>query len=153
MRVSITGPESSGKSVLSKQLAEHFNAGWVPEYARNYLENQGGDTTLSDLVTICRGQLESERELQSKHADIICDTDFLVYGVIKKKSLPSPDESDLFTRLVQNIFTTTNNLLLRLRTKWKRDIPHSIRSILLRLERTNNDLPLCLSLFTLYLSS
>lgn len=81
MRISITGPESSGKSVLSEQLANHFNAGWVPEFARNYLENQGGDTKLSDLISICQGQLESERELESKHADIICDTDFLVLKI------------------------------------------------------------------------
>jgi NadR type nicotinamide-nucleotide adenylyltransferase len=81
MRISITGPESSGKSILSKQLAEYFGAGWVPEFARKYLENQGGDAKISDLISICEGQLESERRLESKHADIICDTDFLVLKI------------------------------------------------------------------------
>ena len=32
------GPESTGKSTLCAQLAEHYNSLWVPEYAREYLE-------------------------------------------------------------------------------------------------------------------
>lgn len=78
MRISITGPESSGKSVLSKQLAEHFGARWVPEFARNYLQNHPGNTQLSDLISICEGQLESEKKAQLQFTDIIFDTDFLV---------------------------------------------------------------------------
>ncbi|MEO8765586.1 MAG: ATP-binding protein, partial [Ginsengibacter sp.] len=41
----IIGPESTGKSTLSKQLAKHFHTRWVPEYARDYLEKNGMDYT------------------------------------------------------------------------------------------------------------
>ena len=36
-RIAITGPESTGKSTLTEQLANHFNTLWVKEYAREYL--------------------------------------------------------------------------------------------------------------------
>ncbi|MFK8056768.1 MAG: AAA family ATPase [Saprospiraceae bacterium] len=34
----VTGPESSGKTTLSKALAKKLGAVWIPEYARGYLE-------------------------------------------------------------------------------------------------------------------
>jgi hypothetical protein len=36
-RVVVYGPESTGKTTLARQLAEHFGAAWVPEYARAYI--------------------------------------------------------------------------------------------------------------------
>ena len=35
------GPESTGKSTLCQQLAQHFNTTWCPEYAREYLNQNG----------------------------------------------------------------------------------------------------------------
>ena len=40
-RIAITGPESTGKSTLTKALAIHFNTLWVEEFARTYLNNLG----------------------------------------------------------------------------------------------------------------
>ena len=37
-RVVLYGPESTGKTTLSIELAKHFNVHWVPEYAREYLQ-------------------------------------------------------------------------------------------------------------------
>ncbi len=37
----VTGPESTGKTTLSRQLAAHFGGVWVPEYPRGYLEAAG----------------------------------------------------------------------------------------------------------------
>ncbi len=34
----VTGPESTGKTTLSKKIAEAYDAIWIPEYARGYLE-------------------------------------------------------------------------------------------------------------------
>ena len=36
LRVALTGPESTGKTTLSRQLAEHYHTVWAPEYARQY---------------------------------------------------------------------------------------------------------------------
>ena len=58
----IIGPESTGKSTLCSQLAEHYHTFWVPEYAREYLEKNGTDYSYDDLLTIAKGQIELEEE-------------------------------------------------------------------------------------------
>lgn len=54
------GPESTGKSTLSKQLAEHYNTMWCPEYAREYLNQNGVKYNYADLLNIAQGQLMME---------------------------------------------------------------------------------------------
>lgn len=59
-KVVILGPESTGKSTLSEQLAQHYNTVWVPEYARIYLHDHGMKYSYEDLLTIAKGQLALE---------------------------------------------------------------------------------------------
>ena len=54
------GPESTGKSTLCKQLAEHYNTMWCPEYAREYLNQNGVRYNYDDLIKIAEGQLVME---------------------------------------------------------------------------------------------
>ncbi len=54
------GPESTGKSTLCQQLAEHFNTTWCPEYAREYLNQNGVKYGYNDLLKITHGQLAIE---------------------------------------------------------------------------------------------
>jgi NadR type nicotinamide-nucleotide adenylyltransferase len=83
--VAVTGPESSGKSVLSAQLAEHFDAPKCEEYAREYLENTGGKYFYEDLDLICRGQLKLQEETIKQAGKLaIFDTDMLVLYVWSK---------------------------------------------------------------------
>ncbi|MEP6927599.1 MAG: ATP-binding protein [Ginsengibacter sp.] len=58
----VLGPESTGKSTLCSQLAEHYNTLWVAEYAREYLEKNGTNYNYDDLLTIAKGQIELEEE-------------------------------------------------------------------------------------------
>jgi len=60
------GPESTGKSSLCKQLAEHYNTLWCPEYAREYLTNHGMNYTYDDLLTIAKEQVELEEKYESE---------------------------------------------------------------------------------------
>src|SRR6478609_292583 len=60
------GPESTGKSSLCKQLAEHYNTLWCPEYAREYLMTHGMNYTYDDLLTIAKEQVELEEKYESK---------------------------------------------------------------------------------------
>jgi NadR type nicotinamide-nucleotide adenylyltransferase len=77
-RVCIFGPESTGKTTLAQQLADHFATVMVPEYARTLLESQGGRHTEADMVRIARGQIASEEALaRNAHGVLICDTDAL----------------------------------------------------------------------------
>ncbi len=78
-RVSITGPESTGKSSLANYLSEYFGEPFVPEYAREYLSEKGLNYDVDDVVKIARGQLELENETAHKAKKILfCDTDLLV---------------------------------------------------------------------------
>jgi len=59
-KIVILGPESTGKSSLCKQLAKHYKTEWVPEYAREFLLKNGINYSYEDLLTIAKGQTESE---------------------------------------------------------------------------------------------
>jgi len=59
-KVVIIGPESTGKSTLCAELARHYNTRWCPEYAREYLLQNGMNYTYDDLLTIARGQVAQE---------------------------------------------------------------------------------------------
>jgi NadR type nicotinamide-nucleotide adenylyltransferase len=61
-KIVIIGPESTGKSTLCEQLAQHYNTMWCPEFAREYLLTYGMDYDYDDLLTIAKGQLAMEDE-------------------------------------------------------------------------------------------
>src|SRR5687767_9614309 len=57
-RVSIFGPESTGKTTLAQRLGEHFATAVVPEYARIHLEATKSErVSAEDIARIARGQL------------------------------------------------------------------------------------------------
>lgn len=58
--VVLTGPESAGKSTLSKALAERFNAPLVSEYVREFIQREQRDTCYADISTIAQQQLQLE---------------------------------------------------------------------------------------------
>ncbi|CAM1344805.1 AAA family ATPase [Tenacibaculum amylolyticum] len=82
VKVVLFGPESTGKTTLSRQLARHYNTVWAPEYAREYLQDKWNNERKicekSDLIPIAVGQMNLENSL-AKKADklLVCDTDLL----------------------------------------------------------------------------
>ena len=65
-KIVIIGPESTGKSTLCTQLAEHYKTQWVREYAREYLLKYGTNYKYEDLYTIALGQLKGEEDIIKK---------------------------------------------------------------------------------------
>ena len=61
-KIVLIGPESTGKSTLSEQLAQHYDTMWCPEFAREYLLTNGTTNSYEDLLTIAKGQLALEDE-------------------------------------------------------------------------------------------
>ena len=59
-KIVILGPESTGKSTLCAALAKHYNTSWCPEYARQFLNENGTKYSYEDLLTIAKGQLAGE---------------------------------------------------------------------------------------------
>jgi NadR type nicotinamide-nucleotide adenylyltransferase len=81
-RIAITGPESTGKSMLASQLASHYKTAWVPEYAREYLDHLGRPYLEEDLLKIAHGQLSAEEiQLPKASTYLFCDTELLVIKI------------------------------------------------------------------------
>lgn len=59
-KVVVLGPESTGKSTLCAELADHYQTNWVKEYAREYLLENGTNYTFDNLLDIAKGQLKLE---------------------------------------------------------------------------------------------
>ncbi|MCO5260620.1 MAG: GNAT family N-acetyltransferase [Crocinitomicaceae bacterium] len=80
IRIAVTGPESTGKTSLAKQLAAYFDVCWVEEYARSYLMERNGVYQVVDLDAIAKGQLELWGE---KDGEKLCfyDTEMLVMKI------------------------------------------------------------------------
>ena len=63
-RIVVLGPESTGKTALCKQLSEYFNTIWVPEYAREYVENINRPYNYNDLIKNSQNQIETANKKQ-----------------------------------------------------------------------------------------
>lgn len=90
IKVVLFGPESSGKTTLARQLARHYNSVWVPEYAREYLQNKWNEERKTcapdDLLPIAEGQMGLENRLAQKTDTVlVCDTDLLVTKVYSEE--------------------------------------------------------------------
>jgi NadR type nicotinamide-nucleotide adenylyltransferase len=60
-KVVVIGPESTGKSSLCEQLANHYKTEWVKEYAREYLLTNGTEYNYDNLLEIAKGQFALEK--------------------------------------------------------------------------------------------
>lgn len=78
--VVISGPESSGKSTLTLELAKHFASPAVPEYARDYVERLKRPYNFRDVETIARRQIAAYQlmERQCREGDIVFFDTFLI---------------------------------------------------------------------------
>lgn len=76
--VCVFGPESTGKSTLTKKLAKQFRTVYAPEFARTLLEIKGGQCNYEDIDLIAKGQIASQKALAKKaNKVLISDTDVL----------------------------------------------------------------------------
>ena len=81
-RIIITGPESTGKSTLAKQLSDYYKTVYLPEYARTYIENLNRPYNYNDLVQIAKTQINLEKEVLLKaHNFLFIDTGLIITKV------------------------------------------------------------------------
>ncbi len=81
-KIAITGPESTGKSTLARQLAEHYKTVWVPEYARTYINRLNRPYERYDLTEMAKGQISHEEKLLLESNNFLfCDTDLSVIKI------------------------------------------------------------------------
>lgn len=78
----ITGPESTGKSLLTQRLALEFRTSWSPEFARSYLEIHGPSYQFEDLRPIAEGQISVQNLATEKANEVVfMDTDLLTIKI------------------------------------------------------------------------
>jgi len=82
LKITITGPESSGKTTIARQLALVYETPWVPEHAREYIDQLDRPYQESDLLEIARGQLAKEKEMALQAGELLfCDTSLEVIKI------------------------------------------------------------------------
>lgn len=83
LKIALVGPESTGKSELSHELARHYNMPWVPEFARSYVEKLDRPYRMEDVEYIARHQIKQECELRDNKVlpMVFLDTDLIITKV------------------------------------------------------------------------
>ena len=89
IKIALFGPESTGKTTLAIQLAEYFKTAWVPEFARDYLQEKWDQTGLicdvNDMLPIAYGQMKLENNsLSIANQYLFCDTNLMVTKVFSE---------------------------------------------------------------------
>lgn len=76
--VVVTGAESTGKSALALYLAEHFKSPYIPEFARDYIENLGRKYNYHDVEVIARQQVRQLEEAVKMNPEYIFADTWLI---------------------------------------------------------------------------
>jgi nicotinamide riboside kinase len=80
-RIVITGPESTGKSVLNEKLASHFKGVAFPEYAREYIAGLNRPYTKNDVLFIARQQINQFEKSRGISDPLFFDTGLIITKV------------------------------------------------------------------------
>ncbi|MCR4031588.1 MULTISPECIES: DUF4301 family protein [Flavobacterium] len=89
LKIALFGPESTGKTTLAKQLADYYKTEWVPEFARDYLQEKWEENkhicVADDMMPIAYGQTALENEKLAKaNKYLFCDTNLMVTKVFSE---------------------------------------------------------------------
>jgi len=103
-KIAITGPESTGKSILSEQLAQHYKTVWVKEFARYYIDNLRRPYRKEDILIIAKGQIRAEKMKSAEAVKFLfCDTELIVTKIWSEVKYGSCDPW-ILKKIDQNIY-------------------------------------------------
>jgi NadR type nicotinamide-nucleotide adenylyltransferase len=126
-KIAIVGPESTGKSTLTKLLAKHYGTLWVAEFARYYCAALTAPCTMQDEINMFHGQVALEESVlaMAEKDFIFCDTTFLTVKIWSDEMLGETPEIvlDALKERTYDLY-----LLLNIDLPWEedplRDFPH-----------------------------
>lgn len=124
VKIVLFGPESTGKTTLAQDLAAHYDTLWVPEYAREYLQNKWDRVQRTceaeDLLPIARGQMRLENELTARARRLlVCDTDLLETKVYSEAYYLGYCDPELEKHALENHYDLY--LLTYIDVPWEKD--------------------------------
>src|SRR5262249_47846688 len=119
-RVAIVGSESTGTTTLTRDLANHYETGWVPEYGRELTEElvhagtpiERIDWSAIDFTAIAREQQRREDVAALKAGPLlICDTDALATCIWRERYVgaSTPELEDLASARSYALYILTSD--------------------------------------------
>jgi HTH-type transcriptional repressor of NAD biosynthesis genes len=116
LKIVLFGPESTGKTTLSKELAKRYNTVWAPEFAREYLQKKWNDAAticaVEDIIPIAIGQTKLENEqLLKANKVLFCDTNILetkIYAEAYYKDYSNKELNEAVNRLQYTLYFLTD---------------------------------------------
>lgn len=118
--ICVFGPESTGKSTLTKQLAAYFGVPYVDEYAETIIRSKNGDITVEDMVFIVRGHHEKIRQAMALLPPILfVDTDAIASKIWSNELFGK--ESPIIEEYIKRQ-DFTHYLLLDVDLPWQEDV-------------------------------
>jgi NadR type nicotinamide-nucleotide adenylyltransferase len=119
IKIAITGPESTGKSMLAEQLAKHYQTVWVPEYARGYINGLKRPYDQHDILEIAKGQIHSEQDFYPEASKFIfCDTELIVTKIWSEVKFQNCDDW-ILSKIIENRYDLF--LLCNIDLPWEDD--------------------------------
>ena len=126
-KIAIVGPESTGKSTITKLLAKHYDTLWVAEFARYYCAALTAPCTMQDEINMFHGQIALEESILAitEKDFIFCDTTFLTVKIWSDEMLGETPQMvlDALAERTYDLY-----LLLDIDLPWQedplRDFPH-----------------------------
>jgi len=121
-KIAVIGPESTGKTTLSHQIATEFSLNLVPEYLRTYCQMYGNSPQDHDMVKVAEHQHQT---ILSQTESFIADTEILSLSLwceLYFNSIP--------TKIIELIHSQTFDLYLlcNIDIPWvaddQREFPH-----------------------------
>lgn len=123
VKIVVCGPESSGKSTLTKQLADYYKTSFSTEYLRDFasdLYSKGKSLKFEDNLIIAKGQLKYENQARESSEKLyFCDTDLLqtiIYSEIYYHKIQEELE-EFFQKNIGDIY-----ILLKPNIEWEYDV-------------------------------
>lgn len=77
-KVVVTGPESTGKTVICRFLAASYETEYIPEYAREYVASLNRPYTYEDVEKIARVQADQLQQLGKRELPILFIDTYLI---------------------------------------------------------------------------
>lgn len=139
IKVVLFGPECTGKTTLSRQLAAYYDTEYVPEYMREYLQRKWDKTkevcVYDDMLQIAEGQMKLENEIGQKvNTLLFCDTNLLELKVYSEAYYNGTVPEILNKISLENVYDLY--LLTYIDIPWiaddLRDKPHEREEMFLR---------------------